>query len=361
MIKIFAVAAISMAMFSSCGNGGKGNEASGTKDSTSSDKELLGAGSTFVYPLCSKLFDAYNQSTGVKVNYQSIGSGGGIKQLQAKTVDFGASDAFMSDDDIKAAGADIIEFPVCMGAVVITYNVPGVAKLKITPEILSGIFMGTIKNWNDKEIAKANGGVKLPNTEIIVVHRSDGSGTTNIFTDYLSKVSADWKTKVGVGKSVNWPVGVGGKGNEGVAGQVKQTPGAIGYVELIYAAKNNMVFADMKNASGNFITPSLQSVQSAANIDLPADTRITITNSPAADAYPISGFTWFILYKEQNYGGRSMDKAGNLTKMMWWVTHEGQQYNEPLQYAKLSDKATKVVETLLNSVTYGGKPILNNK
>lgn len=340
------------------GGCGGGNNSSSNENNGGSDKELLGAGSTFGYPIYSKMFSEYNTKTGVKTNYQSIGSGGGIKQLLSKTVDFGATDAFLNDEKIKEAGAPIVHIPTCLGAVVMSYNIPGNPKLKLTPEIIGGIYMGTIKKWNDPMIAKENAGTTLPDLGIMVVHRSDGSGTSFIFTDYLSKVYPDWKSKVGSGTSVNWPAGIGGKGNEGVAAQIKQTPGAIGYVELVYATKNNMSYADVKNAAGKYITPSLQSVSAAANIDIPADTRITITNSPAADAYPISSFTWIIIYKELKYNNNSEAKAKQLVNLLWYVTHDAQQYCEPLQYAKLSDKAVAAVEAALKSVTFDGKPVM---
>ena len=358
MIKFIAVAAISMAMFSSCGNGGKGS-ANGGADSTSADKELSGAGSTFGNPIYTKMFDVYNQKTGVKTNYQANGSGAGISMLVKKTVDFGATDAFMSDKDIQGAGADIVHIPTCLGAVAISYNLPGDPKLKFTGDLLAKIYLGKITKWNDKAIAAENPDAKLPNLDILVAHRADGSGTSYIFTDFLSKSNDDWKNGPGANKNPAWPAGVGGKSNDGVAGLIKQTSGAIGYVELIYALKNNMVFADVKNPSGKYITPSLASTSAAADIDIPADCRLTITNSAAAEAYPISSFTWIVLYKEQKYGDRSLDKATNLVKLLWWATHDGQQYCEPLQYAKLPAKAVSAVEGVLKSVTYDGKAILS--
>lgn len=355
MKKLLFLILASSLMLGGCG--GSGDNAS-KEGGSSADKEILGAGSTFGYPIYSKMFAEYNTKTGVKTNYQSIGSGGGIKQLLSKTVDFGATDAFLSDDKIKEAGAPIVHIPTCLGAVVMSYNLPGNPKLKLTSDIIGGIYLGTIKKWNDPAIMKENAGTNLPAIDIMVVHRSDGSGTSFIFTDYLSKVYPDWKSKVGSGTSVNWPAGIGGKGNEGVAAQIKQTPGAIGYVELVYATKNNMSYADVKNAAGKYITPTLQSVSAAANIDIPADTRITITNSSAEEAYPISSFTWIIIYKEQKYENHSEEKAKQLVNLLWYVTHDAQQYCEPLQYAKLSDKAVTAVEAVLKSVTYDGKPVL---
>jgi phosphate transport system substrate-binding protein len=276
-----------------------------------------------------------------------------------KTVDFGASDAFLSDTDISKMPAPVVEFPTCLGAVVLTYNLPDNPELKFTPEIISGIFLRTITKWNDKKIAAENPGVKLPDMDISVAHRTDGSGTTFIFTDYLSKISDDWKTKIGKGKSVNWPEGeLGGKGNEGVSAMVKQTPGTIGYVELAYAMQNKMSIAQVKNAAGNYIVPSIESTSLCANGDIPADTRISITNSNVDKGYPISSFTWIILYKEQNYGNRNKDKATNLVKELWWMIHEGQAQTGPLNYAPLPAKAVAAAEAVLKSVTYGGQPIL---
>jgi phosphate transport system substrate-binding protein len=305
------------------------------------------------------MFSEYNKTTGLKVNYQSIGSGGGIQQLTSRTVDFGASDGFLNGKQDSALPAPVVHIPATSGAVVIAYNLPDLKDtLKLTPDVLAGIFLGNIKKWNDAKIQAANTGVKLPSTDIVVAHRSDGSGTTNIFTTYLDKVNDEWHSKVGKGGSVNWPVGLGGKGNEGVAGTVKQTPGAIGYVELAYAMQNNMPFAKMQNKAGNFITPSIASVTAAANIDIPADAKIMLVNTDAADGYPISGLTWILLYKEQKYGDRSLDKVTKMVKLINWMIHEGQQYGAPLNYAPLSAKAVSVAEANLKSVTYDGKPVL---
>jgi phosphate transport system substrate-binding protein len=330
-----------------------------TPSDNPADKQLLGAGATFPFPVYSKMFSDYGTANaGIQTNYQSIGSGGGIKQIMSKTVDFGASDAFLSDDDIAKAPAPVVEFPTCIGADVITFNLPGVTDLKFTPDIVAGIFLGTITKWNDAKITAENPDAKLPDQDITVVHRSDGSGTTFIFTDYLSKVSADWKSKVGVGKSPNWPVGVGGKGNEGVAGVIKQTPGSVGYVELVYALQNQMSVAALKNAAGNYVKASLESASLCANGDIPADTRISITNSNVDQAYPISSFTWIIVYKEQKYDNRSKDKATNLIKELWWMIHDGQKDCQPLNYAPLPTKAVAAAEAILKSVTYDGQPIL---
>ena len=323
------------------------------------DNSLLGAGATFPYPFYSKLFSEYNKAKGLQVNYQSIGSGGGILQLTNKTVDFGASDAFLNDEETKKLGVPAVHIPMVSGAVVITYNLPGVTgNLKLTPAIIADIFLGKITKWDDARIKAANKGVNIPALPVIVAHRSDGSGTTSIFTDYLAKVSTEWNTKVGKGKSVNWPVGLGAKGNEGVAGLVKQNPGTVGYVELIYVLQNKMEYAQVQNQKGVFVLPSLVSTKAAGNVKLPEDAKINLSNTDAKDGYPIAGLTWIIIYKEQNYGGRSAARAKKLLDLLWWSTHEGQKYAEPLNYAPLSDKAVKLDEKILKSVTYNGKPIL---
>jgi phosphate transport system substrate-binding protein len=327
--------------------------------SAQDDKTLLGAGSTFIYPLFSKMFAEYNSKTGIQVNYQSIGSGGGILQLTNKTVDFGASDGPLNDEQTAKIGVPVLHIPQASGAVIITYNLPGDNNnINLTPAIIADIFLGKIKSWSDPRITSINKGVNIPGLPILVAHRSDGSGTTNIFTNYLSKVSPEWKTKVGSGGAVNWPTGLGGKGNEGVAGLVKQTPGAIGYVELIYALQNKMDYAKIQNKKGKFVLPSITSVTAAGNVAMPADSKIFITDTDAADGYPISGFTWVLIYKDQNYNGRSMDRATKLLKLLWWNIHEGQAFTQPLNYAPLSKEAQKVAEKILKSATYGGKAIL---
>jgi phosphate transport system substrate-binding protein len=320
--------------------------------------ELTAAGATFPYPLYSKMFDVYNQNHGVKVNYQAIGSGGGIRQLINKTVDFGGSDAIMSEKDLAEASAPVLHIPTCAGSVVITYNLPGNAQLRFTPDVIADIFLGRINKWNDQRILAINPGVKLPDMNITVVHRSDGSGTTNIFSDYLSKVSPEWKEKVGAGTSLSWPTGLGGKGNPGVAGLVQQTPGSIGYVELIYALQNKMPYGMVKNKKGNFVTATLASTSKAADINLPDDMKVSLTDSDAPEGYPISGFTWILVYKEQNYGDRSEEKAKEVVKLLWWMTHEGQKYAEPLQYAPLSKKADEKAEHLIKSIVYNGNPLM---
>jgi phosphate transport system substrate-binding protein len=355
--KNFVLPALVIAFaLASCG-GNNSQKEDGNKTSDISTNGILGAGATFPYPFYSKVFDVYNKEKGVKVNYQSIGSGGGIKQLQNKTVDFGASDAPMSDEELSKSPAPIVHIPTCLGAVIITYNLPGSPVLKFTPEVLADIFLGKVKKWNDQNIAAINPGVKLPDLAISVVHRSDGSGTTYIFSDYLSKVSPEWNTKPGKGKSLDWPVGLGAKGNEGVSGLVKQTPGSIGYVELVYALQNKMPAAQLKNKAGNFVAASLQSSTAAAKIDLPADMRVSLTNTDAVDGYPICSFTYLLLYKDQKYDSRTEASAKATVDLVNYVIHDGQKYAESLGYAPLPDAAVKKAEEILKSVTYGDKPL----
>ena len=320
---------------------------------------ITGAGSSFDNPLFSKMFAVYFDTLKVQINYQSVGSGAGISQLTNKTVDFGASDTPMNAKQDSAAVKPVLHIPVTAGAVVLSYNLPTVKEtLKFTPDIIAGIFLGKITKWNDAAIVAANPGVKLPSTAIVVAHRSDGSGTTAIFTSYLSKVSADWQTKVGAGTAVNWPVGLGGKGNEGVSGLIKQTPGGIGYIELAYAIQNNLPYATVQNKSGNFIVPSIESVTAAANIAIPSDGKILLTDTDAPDGYPIAGFSWVLLYKEQAYGNRTQAQAEQLVRLVYWMIHDGQKYSAALHYAPLSDSAVAVGAAILRTVTFQGKPIL---
>jgi phosphate transport system substrate-binding protein len=301
---------------------------------------LTGAGATFPYPMYSKWFAEYHKlHADAEINYQSIGSGGGIKQVTEGTVDFGATDGPMNDAQLAEfktkRGADVLHFPTVMGAVVPTYNVPGVSSdLNFTGEALAGIYLGKITKWNDPQIAKANPGVKLPADDIVVVHRSDGSGTTYIWVDYLSKISPEWQQKVGKATAVNWPVGLGGKGNEGVAGQVKQTPDSIGYVELIYAVQNKMSYGKVQNAAGAFIKADLKSVTAAAAgaaKSIPDDFRVSITNAPGKEAYPISSFTWLLVPSQIKDAEKLKAVKGFLT----WMLGPGQGQAEALSYAPL--------------------------
>jgi phosphate transport system substrate-binding protein len=329
------------------GGGGAGGEV-----------KLQGAGSTFVNPLMQKWLSEYGKiNPNVRIDYQSIGSGGGIKQIQAQTVDFGATDVAMKDEDLKAAPGEIIHIPIVLGAVVLTYNLQGVSQpLQFSPDVIADIFLGKIKRWDDPRIKAENNGVSLPASDITVVHRSDGSGTSAVFTDYLSKVSPEWKTKVGAGTSPNWPVGLGGKGNEGVTGQVKQTPNTIGYVELAYAVKNNLPVARIKNKSGSFVEPTFDTVTAAAAESLattPEDLRVSITDPAGATTYPISSYVYALLYKDQKDAG----KGKALVDFLWWGVHEGEGFTKDLQYAALPTEIVKKAEAKLNSITSGGKPV----
>jgi phosphate transport system substrate-binding protein len=297
---------------------------------------LNAAGATFPYPIYSKWFDVYHQQNPkIQINYQSIGSGGGIRQLLAGTVDFGASDGPMSDEQLGQAKFKILHFPTVLGADVPSYNVAGVSgELDFTQKAMAGIFLGTITKWNDPEIAKANPGVNLPSADIVVVHRSDGSGTTYIWTDFLSKISDDWKSKVGKGTSVNWPVGLGGKGNEGVSGLVKQTPNAIGYIELIYAVQNNISYGKVQNAAGKFVKADLAGVTAAAekaSKEIPEDFRVSITNAPGPTSYPIASFTWLLIPAQISDAA----KRDAIKGFLKWMLNEGQNYNEGLSYSRL--------------------------
>jgi phosphate transport system substrate-binding protein len=298
------------------------------------------AGATFPYPMYSKWFDQYHKlNPNIEINYQSIGSGGGIRQVTAGTVDFGATDGPMNDEQLKQfrdkRGAGVLHFPTVLGADVPCYNIPGVADaLNFTPQALAGIFLGTIKKWNDAELARANPKIKLPGSDIVVVHRAEASGTTYVWVDYLSKVSSEWKSKVGVGAAVNWPVGMGAKGNEAVSGQIKQIPYSIGYVELIYAVQNNLQYGRVRNSSGNFVKADLASVTAAAaaaSKDMPDDFRVSITNPPGKDAYPISSFTWLLIPDKIQDG----TKRKAITEFLHWMLTEGQQSTESLAYARL--------------------------
>ena len=319
---------------------------------------INGAGATFPYPIYSKWFDAYTRvDPEVRFNYQSIGSGGGIKQISSRTVDFGATDGPMTDEQLKQAPGELLHIPTVLGADVVTYNLPGSPKLRFTPDVIADIFLGKITKWNDARLTAANPGVTLPDQPIVVVHRSDGSGTTYIWVDYLSKVSAEWQQKVGKGTSVNWPVGLGGKGNEGVAGQVKNTPGALGYVELAYAAKNALPVALVRNAAGKFIEPTIESTTAAATgaaRSMPADFRVSLTNPPGDEAYPIASFTWLLLYREQP----DQAKGRAIVNFLWWMSHEGQKFAADLLYAPLPPPVVKQIEARIKEINYQGKPLL---
>jgi phosphate transport system substrate-binding protein len=316
---------------------------------------MTGAGATFPYPIYSKWFDEYAKvDPSVRFNYQSIGSGGGQKQIIAQTVDFGASDGPMSDANLAKAPAKILHIPTVAGAVVITYNLPGnpTLQLKLDGPTIANIFLGTVTKWNDPSIANQNPGVQLPDSDIIVVHRSDGSGTTFIFSDYLGKVSSDWKTKVGPpNTALKWPVGLGAKGNEGVSGQIEQTPGAFGYVELIYASQNKMPVAQLKNAAGNYITPSTDSVTAAlASAEIPDDFRFSMTNSAGPQAYPISGVTWLLVYQKQD----NAEKGAKMVEFLKWALTTGEEMAPSLDYAPLPEALRTRVLKRISEIEVGG-------
>jgi len=311
---------------------------------------LNGAGATFPYPMYSKWFSEYRKAhPDVEINYQSIGSGGGIRQVLAGTVDFGATDGPMTDEQLSQTKTKILHIPTVLGADVPAYNIPGVTEeLKFTPDVLAGIFLGKITSWNDPALAKINPGVNLPNQPIIVIHRSDGSGTTYIWTDYLSKVSSEWANGPGKGTSVKWPVGLGGKGNEGVAGQIRQLQGSIGYVELIYAVQNKIPYGTVKNAAGNFVKASLESVTAAAASvkSMPADFRVSITNAPGKDAYPISSFTWLLIPEKS----KDPSKGKTLADFLNWMVDDGQKMTAELAYAPLPENVATKVKAAIKQV-----------
>ena len=314
---------------------------------------INGAGATFPYPLYAKWFSEYARiDKDVKFTYQAIGSGEGIKLITAKTVDFGATDRYLSDDELKAAPGKLLHIPTVMGAVVITYNLPGIGSgIRISSEALAEIYLCKITRWNDQKLAGSNPGVKLPDKPIYVIHRSDGSGTTNIFTDYLSSVSQEWAGKVGKGTSVEWPVGFGGKGNEGVASLVKKTKYALGYVELAHAMQNNLYYASLKNREGVFVAPAIKSIAAAAAEALPqmpADYRLSLVNQPGKDTYPIVGFTWLLVYEQQT----DKVKGQKLAEFLTWSLHNGQKLAAPLGYAPLPENVAKMVEKTIKQIKY---------
>lgn len=331
-----------------CGGGDRSDDT--TVAASRGGVALTGAGATFPQPIYSKWFSDYAAQTGVRINYQSIGSGGGIRQLSERTVDFGASDAPMTDEEMsKATGGPILHIPTVLGAVVITYNVPGLtAPLNLTGELIADVFLGKVTKWNDQRIAALNTGANLPASDILVVHRSDGSGTTYIFSDYLSAVSPAWAAGPGKGKELKWPVGLGGKGNEGVAGQIKQTPGTLGYVELAYANQNKLPAALVRNASGTFVAPTIESITAAAAgaiEKLPPDTdyRVSVVNAPGAQAYPISSFTWILVYQRQP----DATKGKQLVDFLKWALTEGEQSAAALDYAPIpATMATQLIDRL---------------
>jgi len=321
---------------------------------------LTGAGATFPGPLYSKWIDAFGKACNTQINYQAIGSGGGIKQITEKTVDFGASDGIMTPEQEAAAneaGGPILHIPMASGAVAVVFNLSGIqsGQLKLSPDVLADIYLKKIPKWNDPRITALNAGLNLPDTDVAAVHRADGSGTTFIFTDYLSKVSPEWKAKVGSGTSVSWPGDIGGEKNAGVAAQVAQIPGAIGYVELAYAIQNNLTWAAMRNKSGKFVEPGLEATSAAAEgIPLPDDMKVLLTDSENPNAYPIVGFTWILVYQNQP----DKAKGQTLVYYLWWSIHDGQTFTKDLLYAPLSAEAVKKAETEIGSITHQGQPLL---
>jgi len=361
MKKLLFIMAIAVGLMS-CNNSAKSSKsgkASATKAAKASNITLSAAGSTFAGPFYKTASKQYLKLTGVPLSYGMTGSGAGIRSLHDKVVDFCGSDAFLSDAEEAKMPAPVVHIATCSGAVDIAYNLPGIKSIKLTPAVLADIFLGKIKNWDNPKLKAINPGVKFPNLPISVVHRSDGSGTTFIFSNYMSKISKQWKDQVGFGKSLNWPVGMGAKGNPGVAGTISSTVGAIGYIGSDYALAQKISFALLKNKAGNYIAPTIAAVSAAGKGEIPADTRVMETNSSAPDAYPISGFTWIILYKEQAYNGRSLAQARATVKFIQWLLQPtAQQIAKDLNYAPLPAKVVKLDEANLKSITYNGKPIL---
>jgi len=335
----------------------KGGSAPSPVPSQAAPVALNGAGATFPYPLYSKWISEYNkQFPNIRINYQSIGSGGGIRQVIAGTVDFGASDAPMKDDEAKQAPGKLLHIPATIGAVVVSYNVPELSEpLKLSSAALVDIYLGKIKKWNDPKIAADNAGAKLPAKEISVVYRTDGSGTTHVYTDYLSVVSAEWKDKVGVGKSVKWPVGLGAKGNEGVSGQIKTTPYTIGYIERAYATQNKLPMVELKNKAGKFVAPTTPAMSAAAEgVEMPAELNVSLVDSAAEAAYPITGYTYLLVYAD----AKDPAKGEAIAKYLWWALHDGQKFAESLDYAPLPPKVVTLIEARLKELTAGGKKLL---
>ncbi|WP_321288218.1 phosphate ABC transporter substrate-binding protein PstS [uncultured Sunxiuqinia sp.] len=352
-MRVFLSFILAVVLFSACQNSAKKSNSSGENVS------LTAAGATFPLPYYNLAFKDYTKKAGTLVTYGGIGSGGGIRSLKDKVVDFGATDAYLSDDKLAEMPGEVVHIPTCMGAVVIAYNLPGIDELKLSDALLEKIFMGEITNWNDAELKANNPGVALPDLEITFVHRSDGSGTTYIFSDYMTKVSKKWADEVGTGKSLKWPVGMGAKGNPGVAGTISQAEGAVGYIGSEFAFAQKIQTAKVQNSSGEYILPSIESISAAAQGEIPADTRVMLTNSSDPASYPISGFTWIILYKDQAYDGRSMAQAKATVEFLdWMVSEEAQAQAAKVNYAPLPEAAVQKAKAILRSVTYEGKTIL---
>ncbi len=335
------------------------NKKADEKSASVSNVALTAAGATFPMPYYNMVFKTYGDKTGNQITYGGIGSGGGIRSLTDKVVDFGATDAYLEDAQMSEMPAEIVHIPTVLGAVVIAYNLEGVDGLKLSSELLEKIFMGEITKWNDPKIKSNNTGLNLPDLAITVIVRSDGSGTTHIFSDYMSKISSKWADKVGTGKSLQWPVGMGAKGNPGVAGTISQTQGAIGYIGSEYAFAMKIQTAQLQNSAGNYVSPTIETVSAAAQGEIPTDTRIMLTNSSDPNSYPISGFTWIILYKEQNYNNRTKEQALATVKMLdWLVSEEAQGEAEKVHYSPLPASAVEKAKTILRGVTFDGQPLL---
>ena len=331
----------------------------GAKKGDSSNVSLAGAGATFPQPFYDVAFKSYQDSTKTVITYGGVGSGGGIRSLKDQIVDFGATDAFLSDKEMSQMPAPVVHIPTCMGAVVMAYNLPGVKDLKLSGEIVADIYLGKIKKWNDPRIVAINPGVTLPGGDIHPIYRSDGSGTTFVFSDYLSKVSPEFNEKVGRDKSLKWPAGIAAKSNPGVAGTIGQTEGSIGYVGSEYSFAQNIPAAQLQNQAGNFVAPTTESISAAAAGELPADTRTMITNSADANAYPIACFTWIVIYKDQNYNGRSQQQGAATVKMLDWLTNpEAQAMTTQIHYSPLPASAVQNAKAILKSVTYNGQSVL---
>ncbi len=326
--------------------------------SCSQVKTIMGAGATFPEPLYSKMFSEYGKlNPKVEINYQPIGSGGGIRQLLNKTVNFGASDIKMNEAELKEANAEIVQIPTCVGAVAIVYNLSNISGLKLSGEVLADIFLGKIEKWNDKRIASLNPTLNLPDLPIVVVRRTDGSGTTYTFSEYLASVSKEWKEKIGIGKSLNWPVGIGGKGNTGVTAYVKQTLGAIGYVEKSYATQNKLNIAYLKNKAGNFVLPNAENIKSSVTDKINIFEQ-SIINSDGKNAYPISSFSWIMVYKDLSQTSKNIEEAKELAKLLWWMTHEGQKFNEIYDFAPIPENTIKTIEESIYSLNYKGTNLI---
>jgi phosphate transport system substrate-binding protein len=319
---------------------------------------LSGEGATFPQPLYERWISEYQAKNNIKISYRAVGSGRGIKALMDQTVDFGATDAFLTEEQLATAPGELLHLPTCVGAVAVIYNLPGAYALRLTPEILSLMLSGGIKRWTDERIGAGNDGAVLPDLEITVVHRSDASGTTYILSDYLSRVDAAWRAAIGSGTLVRWPVGIGVEKNKGVARTVAKIPGSIGYVESTYAKKHALAMALMRNKSGNYILPDIGAAAKAAGVPIPADTRVMITDTDDPLGYPISAFTWLIFYREQAYGARHPESARALADFLWWVIHDGQRYNASIHYAPLPESVVRQAEDIIRSITFDKKPVM---